>query len=233
MQIHRQMELDGKHITAREIKELLRGNGAHPKMLLEEFRKHNEQCRNLIGTEYSPATVLRYERVARYLEEYMQAQYRAEDIPLREINHEFVTNFEYYLKTEKECGHNAVVKQLKCLKKLTRLAIMNDWISKDPFLNVKLREKCTERDFLEADEINLLIKKELPVVRSDVCPIMWLTDSIGTPRNSVCCVAKVWRAIWKVRFTAMPHRLAMVFRWAFIVLRHGMGSNLSPRIIPS
>lgn len=165
MQIHRQMELDGKHITAREIKELLRGNGTRPKMLLEEFHKHNEQCRKLIGTEYSPATVSRYDRVARYLGEYMRAYYHCEDTPLREINHEFVTNFEYYLKTEKECGHNAVVKQLKCLKKITRLAMMNDWISKDPFINVKLREKCTERDFLETDEIDLLIKKELTVER--------------------------------------------------------------------
>ena len=165
IQIHRQMEIDGLHVTSREIKDRIRGNGARPKMLLDEFRKHNEQCRALIDTEYSPATVGRFDRVVRYLGEYMQTFYRIEDIALKEINHEFVANFEYYLKTEKQCGHNAVVKQLKCLKKITRLAIMNDWISKDPFINVKLREKTTEREFLETDEITMLMEKAFTVER--------------------------------------------------------------------
>ncbi len=42
---------------------------------------------------------------------------------------------------------------MKCLKKITRMAMMNDWIGKDPFLNIQLREKCVEREFLETDEM--------------------------------------------------------------------------------
>ncbi len=165
IQIHRQMELDGRHITAREIRDLLRGNGARPRMLLDEFRKHNDKCRTLIGTEYSPVTVSRFDRVVRYLIEYTQAFYRRDDTPLREVDHEFVSNFEHFLKTEKGLGVNAVVKQLKCLKKITRMALLNDWISKDPFINVRLREKCVEREFLETEEIERLMQKELPIER--------------------------------------------------------------------
>ena len=167
MQIHRQMEIDGRHITAREIKEQFKGNAARPKMLLEEFRRHNDQCRALIGIEYSPGTVMRFDRVVRYLGEFMQAFYKFDDIPLREINHEFITNFEYFLKTEKQCAHNGVIKLMKCLKKVVRIAIMNDWIAKDPFINIKLREKTTEREFLETDEINRIIEKEITVERID------------------------------------------------------------------
>lgn len=165
MQIHRQMELDGKHITAREIKEQFKGRAAKPKMLLEEFRRHNEQCRKLIGTDYAAATVSRFDRVVRYLGEYMQAFYHCEDIPLKEVDHEFISNFDYFLKTEKDCKHNASVKMLKCLKKIVRLAIMNEWITKDPFVNVKLREECTEREFLETEEINKIIEKDISVDR--------------------------------------------------------------------
>lgn len=165
MQIHRQMELDGKDITAREIKETFQGNGARPKMLLDQFRKHNDQCRRLIDTEYSPATVSRFDRVVRYLGEFMKTLYRIEDIMFKEINHEFISNYAYFLKTEKNLGHNAVVKQLKCLKKITRMAQMNDWINKDPFMNYKLREKSTERDFLEKEEIDLILNRQLSVER--------------------------------------------------------------------
>lgn len=165
IQIHRQMEVDGVHITSREIKDRFRGSGSRPKMLLDVFRKHNDQCRELIGKEYAKATVSRFDRVVRYLGEYMQEFYKVEDIPLKEVDHEFVTNFEYYLKTVKDCGHNAVVKQLKCLKKITRMAMMNEWIGKDPFLNIKLREKSAEREFLETEEIEKIMQKEFEVER--------------------------------------------------------------------
>ena len=61
-----------------------------------EFRKHNDKCRALIGTEYSPVTVARFDRVVRYLSEYMEAFYRHDDTPLREVDHEFVTGFEHF-----------------------------------------------------------------------------------------------------------------------------------------
>ncbi len=106
------MKLDRKALNSHEIKEQFRGNGTRLKMLLEEFRKHNDQCRSLIGTEYSQSTVWRFDRVVRYLGEYMNAHYRHDDIPTREVDHAFVSNFEYFLKTEKQCGYNAMAKQL-------------------------------------------------------------------------------------------------------------------------
>ncbi len=69
------------------------------------------------------------------------------------------------MKTAKALGANAVEKQLKCLKKITRMALLNDWIARDPFVNVRLREKCVEREFLETEEIERLMQKELPIER--------------------------------------------------------------------
>lgn len=51
-----------------------------------------------------PVTVGSFDPIARYLGEYMQSFYKIDDIPLRQIGLEFITNFEYYLRTVKAVG---------------------------------------------------------------------------------------------------------------------------------
>lgn len=70
--IHRELEQDGKPITADILKRRYYGEGDSPKMLLEVFREHNRKYRELMGKDYVAGTVLRYERTARYLEELLQ-----------------------------------------------------------------------------------------------------------------------------------------------------------------
>lgn len=120
-QIHRELLQDGKPITAFTIIQKFNGEGESPKMLLEVFREHNKKYRELIDRDYVKGTVLRYERTVRYLEEMLQSQYNLKDIPLKELNHEFVLNFEHFVKVQKNCAPNAAVKYLKNLKKITRL----------------------------------------------------------------------------------------------------------------
>lgn len=71
-------------------------------MLLEVFKKHNTKYRELIGKDVVKATVLRYERTVRYLEEFLKKEYQLNDIPLYNINHEFISNFEFFIKIRKK-----------------------------------------------------------------------------------------------------------------------------------
>ncbi|MDB0754791.1 phage integrase SAM-like domain-containing protein [uncultured Bacteroides sp.] len=50
----------------------------------------------------TPATLAKYDRCYRRLEEFMKAKYNISDISLKEINHMFITDFENYLRTERE-----------------------------------------------------------------------------------------------------------------------------------
>ena len=78
LQIHRELEQDGKPITADII---YYGEHSTPKMLLEVFQEHNSEYRELMNKEYAEGTVLRYERTARYLKEFISEQYKLADIP--------------------------------------------------------------------------------------------------------------------------------------------------------
>ena len=159
-QIHRQLEADGKPITAVTIKNIFYGGYDSPKMLIETFNEHNQEYRELMDKEYAKGTVLRYERTVRYLVEFMREQYNCADIPLKSINYEFITKFEHFIKTQKGCAQNATVKYLKNLKKITKTAILKKWINEDPFADTK-----TNRDFLNESELRHIIAKDIDIER--------------------------------------------------------------------
>ena len=164
-QIHRELLQDGKPITALTIIQKFNGEGESPKMLLEVFREHNKKYRELIDRDYVKGTVLRYERTVRYLEEMLQSQYNLKDIPLKELNHEFILNFEHFVKVQKNCAQNAAVKYLKNLKKITRLALVNKWIADDPFSEIRFHQTQSNRDFLTEEELNAIINKKFDIQR--------------------------------------------------------------------
>lgn len=164
-QIHRQMEADGKPITADTIKNIYYGGHETPKMLIETFNEHNLEYRELMNKEYAEGTVLRYERTVRYLKEYLREQYHTEDIPLKSIDYEFISKFEHFIKTNKGCAQNATVKYLKNLKKITRTALIKKWISEDPFAEIRFKQTKANRDFLNETELRLILCKDIEVER--------------------------------------------------------------------
>lgn len=168
LQIHRELEQDKQPITAEILKNTFYGNGDSPKMLLEVFREHNQKYRELMGKDYVKGTVLRYERTVRYLEEYLEQKYKASDIPMKNIDREFVSGFEFFIKAEKNCAQNATVKYLKNLKKIISEALANKWMTNDPFFQIRFKQTQTNRDFLLEEELNIIIKKEIDIPRLQV-----------------------------------------------------------------
>lgn len=166
--IFTELEEQGSTITARILQEKFFGLNIlkeQPKTLLATIQEHNDQCRALIGKDYTLITVRRYETCKRYLAELIQRRYNKDDLLLTEINGEFVRAFEFYLKTEKECQQNTVIRYMKCLKKITNLALANEWITKDPFIGIKFHEKEVIREFLTLEELQTIYQKEFTVER--------------------------------------------------------------------
>ena len=57
---------------------------------------------------------------------------------------------------------------MKCLKKITNLALANEWIAKDPFIGIKFHEKEVIREFLTMDELLSIYHKEFSLERITV-----------------------------------------------------------------
>ena len=170
-QMFNEMEEQGQLITARILQERFFGQDKEPeavRTIIGTMQEHNDQCRALVGKDYALITVRRYESCKRYLAELIKKRYDKEDLPLTEVNGELVRAFEFYLKTEKECQQNTVIRYMKCLKKITNLALANEWIAKDPFVGIKFHEKEVIREFLTMDELLTIYYKEFPLERITV-----------------------------------------------------------------
>lgn len=166
-QIFCELEQQNRPVTAHLLQELFFGQEKPEEVrtLLGTMQEHNDQCRALVGTDYALITVRRYESCRRYLAELIRQRYGKEDLPLAEVNGELVRAFAFYLKTEKGCQQNTVIRYMKCLKKITNLARANDWMAKDPFLGIRFHEKEVAREFLTMDELQTIYRKEFPLER--------------------------------------------------------------------
>lgn len=166
-QIFCELEQQNRPITAHLLQELFfeQEKPEEVRTLLGTMQEHNDQCRALVGTDYALITVRRYESCRRYLAELIRQRYGKEDLPLAEVNGELVRAFAFYLKTEKGCQQNTVIRYMKSLKKITNLARANDWMAKDPFLGIRFHEKEVVREFLTMDELQTIYRKEFPLER--------------------------------------------------------------------
>ena len=166
-QIFCELEQQNRPVTAHLLQEFFFGQEKPEEVrtLLGTMQEHNDQCRALVGTDYALITVRRYESCRRYLAELSRQRYGKEDLPLSEVNGELVRAFAFYLKTEKGCQQNTVIRYMKCLKKITNLARANDWMAKDPFLGIRFHEKEVVREFLTMDELQTIYRKEFPLER--------------------------------------------------------------------
>lgn len=165
LQIHRELEIDNKTITADIIKDCFYGRDKVQRSLLEVYAEHNEKCRALIGKEYTESTVTKFDTSINRLKEYIRSRYHRDDMMLAELDGQFIRDFDFWLKTDKHCQNNSALKYLKNLKKVVRIALANGWIKKDPFYGIRFKQEEVNVEFLSREELDILMNKEFAIKR--------------------------------------------------------------------
>ncbi len=163
--IQEQLSENNILITAEKIKNIYLGKNSNQKMLLAIFQEHNDQVNELVGKDFSAGTAERYKTAKKHVTDYIVKEYQVKDIPVREVDLKFITGFEYYLKTTRNCAHNSAIKYITNFKKIIRIAYANDWISKDPFIHWKAKLKIVDREFLTSTEIQTIFEKDFTADR--------------------------------------------------------------------
>lgn len=163
--IQRELEEEGAVYTARLIMDKLYHCEEGRHTILKVFRKHNDDCRKLIGIDYVKITITRFDNCCKYIGHYIRQKYGKDDMNLNELNGEFVRGFELYLKTERNCQQNTVNRYMKCFKKIVNLAIANEWMHKNPFAGIRIQEKEVIKEILTKDEIERIMQKRFALPR--------------------------------------------------------------------
>ncbi len=149
----RELEEQGKPVTAHILKNSYLGIENESRTILEVFREHNDKCKQLKNIDFAPGTVERYITCCKHVESFIKLKYKRDDLPLHEITPAFISGLELYLMTTCKCCHNTATKYLKNFKKITRIARANDWMKSDPFANIKFHLDEVDMDYRDMQKI--------------------------------------------------------------------------------
>lgn len=158
------------YVSAEKVRNAFLGMGMNHETLLAVFRQHNEDYKKQVGKIKSERSYWKYCVVYNHLEEFIKQRYKVSDIPLKELAPAFITDFELFLRVEKNHCTNTVWSYMMPFRSIIYTSINNGWLQRDPFFAYSITKEETKRGFLTKDEIKLLIngtfkKKSYELIR--------------------------------------------------------------------
>ena len=159
---------DGISPNIEEFKNKLLGIKEREHLLIPIFKEHNRKIKELLGIEYALGTLERYETSLKHTKDFLSWKYNLTDINIEKIDHSFITEYEFYLRSERKCANNTAVKYIKNFHKIINQCLANGWLIKDPFVNYKSKVKEVVREYLSEIEIEQLINKEFKSERLEL-----------------------------------------------------------------
>jgi integrase len=154
-----------KAITASALKAALTGEEDERYTILGAFKQHNDQMKALIGTEFAKSTLTRYKTANDHTASFIKWKYGKDDLEVKELNYEFVSQFDYWLKTERKCQKNAALKYIGNLKKIVLECFKKGWIKADPFVQFKGKRSEVVRVALTREELQEITAKQFEIER--------------------------------------------------------------------
>lgn len=152
-EIKTEMMYSGKSISAEKIMDQILGRTAPKIKVLEEFQKHNDEMQALLGKGYAKGTLDRFTITKNHLTAFIKFKFKKEDVEFADLNLEFVKDFEFYLRTVRDCSNNTTLKYIANFKKIVIRAIDKELITKDPFKNFKGRKTKLVKKPLTTQEL--------------------------------------------------------------------------------
>ncbi len=147
-------------VTAEALKNTLRGTNEKSKMVMEIFQYHNDQMKSLVDKDYSPTTLVRYKTSLEHTKAFLKWKYDITDMSIKKLDYEFVSQYEFWFKTIRNCNHNTAIKYISNFRKIVNLCITNGWLEKDPFIKFKMTKKEVVPEFLTEGELQKITEKK-------------------------------------------------------------------------
>ena len=162
-------------VTAERVKNAFLGLEYRQTTLLKVFQQHNEDYEKLYQAGMkAKSSYQKYTTVYKHLKEFIYQRYHVKDIALKELTPAFITDFDMYLRVDKQCCNNTVWIYTCPLRTMISISINNGWLTRDPFAEYSIQKEDTTRTFLTRDEINLLINAKVKNAKQELVRDLFL-----------------------------------------------------------
>ena len=152
-------------ITAELLRNKFNGQDERSRNLLEIVSAYHNNMKKLVGKDYVEVTVRKFHTTLLHLTGFIKWKYNTSDISLSQLKYEFITDFEFYLKTEKNIENNTVAKHIQNTNRVINDCVDKGWCTSNPFVNFKVKTSVKDRDFLSEDELEILMNKDIRIER--------------------------------------------------------------------
>lgn len=165
-EIRKQLMLEGKSVSAERIKAIYKGepdpDAQKAPTVLELYDEHNRKFKELIGKKnYSESTYKKHLTSRKHVTNFISETYGVDDLKWTEINVKFLNDYEYWLKSNKECNHNSTMKYIVNFGKAIRIAYSEGYMDRNPLDQFKITLEKTKRDVLSETEIEQIQELDL------------------------------------------------------------------------
>ena len=123
---------------------------------VEYFGVFLERLKRLVGIDIKQATWDKFYYVNQHVKAFIKLKYKRLDYPLKDLKLQFLHDFEYYLKVEKEQAQITINKSIQRFRKPIRIAMAEGYLDRDPFMLHKTIKVKKEVVFLSVDELRKL-----------------------------------------------------------------------------
>lgn len=141
------------------------GKAEKAHMLIDIFRDHNSKMAALVCKDFADGTLERYKTSLCHTQQFLNSRYSISDIDIKKIDHSFIAEYDFFLRSTYNCANNTVVKYISNFGKIIRICLSNGWITADPFANHKGKIKTVDRVYLSKDEIQRMADKSFEIDR--------------------------------------------------------------------
>jgi integrase/recombinase XerD len=155
VQCYRDLKIENRILTAELIKARYLGEDKIHYSLKDIFEYHNDTMLHKLKSN----TIGHYKTTQKHILTYLNKKYKTSDVPLENLDYEFVIGFESFLRSyqsrasQGKIGNNAAMKHIQRLRKMITLAYNMEWIDRDPFVIFKPKLEKKEREFLTDTEL--------------------------------------------------------------------------------
>ena len=170
--------------------------------LMQLFEKHNTDISKQVGISVSKATLQKYNVCKRHFSDFLDKQYKRNDLKLTELTYLVIREFDLYLRTVVGQNSNTATKTMKTFKTITLLGQKMGVLLHDPFMNHRFHLEPVNRGFLTDEEILLIANKEIGIPRLELVRdififscftgLAYIDVSNLTPDHIVTLGAKQW-----------------------------------------
>ena len=146
------------NVTAEMVRDAFLGLNTRKDTLLCLFDRHNADYKTLVGKQTTLQTYNRYVSDRNRLCQFLKEKKKLEDIPLKDITPQFITDFERFLLVDCENRKNTVLKSMKKFKRIVVMAHNNGLLSTNPFTSYKFQYENTDRGYLSENELMTIMQ---------------------------------------------------------------------------